>query len=304
MNYGFENGKWFVEHTSCTRTPGTLREEAENRVQDLYNENKKLILCTSSGLDSQVALHSFKTQDIPVECAFMHLNGYNEYELDNILVLEKKYGYKTNVITIDPDKLKDEVLALGSQLDVNPHHILHYKFVEQLPSDYNIVQALHDPWFVTKRSSNTHYVFNSFYDPEFARHYALTQVPRIGNIKMFCESAEFRLASVKDTLIDNFFDSYSYYDDATVLRRGKPIHDVYRYERYVKAMMYAKYWGKELEYFSKFAGYENIFWLDQLSDNYKKQHMVFIERNEFINFLSAGTGESKKFFESNWNELT
>ena len=64
MHWGFdENNKFYVEHASCTRPAGDLREESDRRARDIYlNNPSKIMLCLSSGLDSQIALVSFLKQ--------------------------------------------------------------------------------------------------------------------------------------------------------------------------------------------------------------------------------------------------
>lgn len=300
MDYGIDNGRFYIEHTSCERMPGTLRQESELRAQELYKENNKIILCTSSGLDSQTALHSFKSQGIPVECAFMHLIGYNDSEYENIKLLEKKYGYKTVIIEINPDDVKDECIELANRYDSNPHHILHYKFVEQLPSDYNIIQVIHDPWIVTKKQTGKHYIFHSFYDPEIARYNPLAS---IRNIRMFGDSSEFFASSISDSMFSNFLDSWQYYEGNNLVRQGKPIHDVFRYEYYIKPMLYAKHWRDDLMYFPKFAGYENISWMQDLQDKVKRERMCFIEYKYLVNFLLHENSGTHRFYEQQWNDV-
>lgn len=290
MRYGHD-GKFYVEYDSCIRPAGSLRSESDARARDLYATNNKIIICTSSGLDSQTALFSFKNQSIPVECAFMYMEGYNDNEYEHIKLLEKKYGHKTEIILIDPIKLKDECISIAEQYDTNPYHALHYKFIEQLPKEYDVVQAIHDPWIITH--NNKHYIFNSFYDPEISRYETLIKVPRSGKIQMFGDSSEFFLSSISDPLFDYFLKSHTYFNGNSYM----PMHDVYRYEYYIKPLLYAKHWGDELFYFPKFAGYENISWLRERLTEPKKKKLCAIERNELINFFKNGTG-SKRVYET------
>lgn len=295
MNYGFENNKFFVEYLPCSRPVGSLRAESDARARDLYAENQKLILCTSSGLDSQTALFSFKNQGIPIECAFMYMPGYNDNELENIKLLEKRYGYKTEVITIHPDRLKDEVIDLAKQFDTNPHHVLHYKFVEQLPSDYNVIQVVHDPWIISK--NNTHYVYHSFYDPEISRYETLRNLPRDGEIKLFGDSSELFLSSISDKIFDYFLDSWQYFDGNGLQRYGTEMHHIYRYDYYIKPLLYSKHWGNELIYFPKFAGYEKIEWLRDMLKEAKKEKMCVIDRKELIAYLQSQNSPARRYYQ-------
>lgn len=294
MNYGFENGKFFVEHVPCTRRHGSLRAESDARARELYADNQKLILCTSSGLDSQTALFSFMNQGIPVTCAFMHLPGYNDRELENIKLLENKYGHTTEIVSIDADKLKDEAIELARQFDTNPLHILHYKFLEQLPQEHDVVQVVHDPWIITR--NNRHYIFHGFYDPEISRHESLKQVKRTGNIKLFGDSSEFFLSSITDKLFNHFLDSWQYYEGNNLTKNGYPIEQVHRYDYYIKPMLYAKHWGNELLYFPKFSGYENIEWINNLLQTARKEKLCAIEITELVTHLKNINGNAKKFY--------
>ena len=79
-----------MEHTSCTRPSGNLKEESDRRARDIYLNNPgKIMLCLSSGLDSQIALVSFVKQGIPLECSFLRLDGFNENEYENLKTLMK-----------------------------------------------------------------------------------------------------------------------------------------------------------------------------------------------------------------------
>lgn len=295
MNYGIENNKFFVEYSPCSRPVGSLRAESDARARELYAENQKLILCTSSGLDSQTALFSFKNQGIPIVCAFMHMPGYNDSELENIRVLEKKYGHKTEIITIHPDKVKDEVISLAKKFDTNPHHALHYKFVEQLPDDYDVVQVVHDPWIISK--NNKHYIYHSYYDPEIGRYETLKNIPRQGNIKLFGDSSELFLSSISDSIFDYFLTSYTYFDSNGLKRQGEDLHHIYRYDYYIKPLLYSKHWGNELIYFPKFAGYEKIEWLSSILKEARKEKMCVIDRNELIAYLKSHNAPLKKYYQ-------
>ena len=84
MNHGFEDGKWYIDYTSCTRPVGNMRQESDKRALDIAQSNSKLMISLSAGIDSQSVLHSFITQDIPVETAFLYLPGYNDNEYNNL----------------------------------------------------------------------------------------------------------------------------------------------------------------------------------------------------------------------------
>lgn len=299
MILGFdENNKFYVEYNSCVRVPSTLRKESERRAREIYEQNNKVMLCLSSGLDSQIALHSFKSQGIPLECSFLRMGGFNDNELENVKVLEKKYGFKTNIVEINPNSVRDEIEQLKPQLDAHANHCLQYLFVSKLPSDYDIIQVLHDPWIYTNKNLGRHFLFHGYYDPEIARYRVLKSIKRSGEIHMFGDSSEFFLSCIGDDLFKYFFNSWVYYDGNELKQYDKKLPDLLRYEYYIKPMLYAKHWEDELSYFPKFSGYENIDWLMKEVRVIKTEKYVAIEFDKLIDHLSRYDGSNKRFVES------
>lgn len=297
MIFGFENGRFYIEYSGCTRTPGTLRQEAQARAREIYSQNKQVMLCLSSGLDSQIALHSFMSQQIPIECAFLRMGGYNDNELENVRVLEKRWGFRTHIVDIDPNSVREELEHLKVKLEAHSNHCLQHMFVRQLPGDYSIVQVLHDPWTLTSRKLNQHFLYHGYYDPEIARYRALKAIDRSGAIEMFGDSHEFFLSCVGDSLFDDFFNSWVYYDQNGLMQYGRKLPDVLRYEYYIKPMLYAKHWGDELVYFPKFSGYENIDWLMREVRVLQAERVVLIERKKLIDHLGTINAPARRFYE-------
>jgi len=302
MNYGFENEQFYVQYNPCTREVGSFKDECLIRAEELYKENKKIILSVSSGLDSQIALYSFHNRGIPIEHAFMYMEGYNDNEYKNLKILEKKYNFKSNIVKIDPIKSKDECLYLAKELDTNPLHILHYLFLKQLPENYDVIQVAHDPWIVTSSTTKKNYLVHSFYDPEISRYHALNTVRRTGKFKLFGDSDELFLSCINDELFQYFLTSNLYFNTKTTIN-GKKIDQVSRYDYYIKPLLYAKHWGDNLVYFPKFAGYENIPWLrTELEKSYRFK-ICFIEWNEGLSILKDINGSSKKYREVSVEEF-
>lgn len=301
MHWGFdENNKFYVEHTSCTRPAGNLKEESDRRARDIYLNNPgKIMLCLSSGLDSQIALVSFLKQGIPLECSFLRLDGFNENEYENLKTLEKKWGFKANVININPNTRRDEIEALKPRLDAHANHCIQHMFVSELPKDYDVIQVLHDPWLITNKQNGVHYVYQSYYDPEIARYRALSAIERTGKIVMFGDSSEYFLSSINDDLFHNFLDSWVYYDGNGFKLYDTKVNDVLRYEYYIKPMLYAKHWREDLVYFPKFSGYENIDWLYKEVRAIRKERQCFIPWKDLIAHLKSQTSVTKRFVELN-----
>ena len=77
MIQGFEDGKWYIDYTSCKRPVGNMRQESDLRAVEIAETSSKIMISLSSGIDSQSVLHSFITQGIPVETAFLSNYKYS-----------------------------------------------------------------------------------------------------------------------------------------------------------------------------------------------------------------------------------
>jgi hypothetical protein len=193
--------------------------------------------------------------------------------------------------------VRDEIEHLKTKLDVHANHCLQYMFVDQLPKNFDIIQVLHDPWFYTDRKRGTHHLFHGYYDPEIGRYRCLKQLQRSGEIHMFGDSSEFFLSCIRDELFQYFMDSWIYYDGNGLKQYDRKLVDVLRYEYYIKPMLYAKHWNKELIYFPKFSGYENIDWLMKEVRVIRQEKFVAIEFSTLIDHLSLYDGSTRRFTE-------
>lgn len=298
MSWGFENNKFYIDVPSCSREVKSYREEIESRAIEIANN--KLMLCLSSGMDSQIVLHTFKTLGIPFQCAFLRTNGFNEIEYQNLKLLERKYGIRAEIINIDPDNHRDEIEYLADRLDVHPNHALQYLFAKELPNDFDIVQSLATPWIV-KWNGNI-CMYGSYYDPEKSRHRAISSISeRTGKFINFDSTSEISLSYITDDLFKYFSQSWDYYDNKLIMPNkinffNKEMPSVYRYDFYIKPLFLAKNWGDELLYFPKIAGYENIDWINRIEDTTKYQHHhVLMPVRELIDHYQSQCPTVKRY---------
>ena len=303
MIYGLnEQGKFFVEYTACERPIGNVRQEMERACTRLANEGRVMI-SLSSGLDSQVLLHTFHTLKLPYECAFMHHPGFNDIELQQICKLEQKYGFKTTIVAVDPLSHRDEVEALAIETGLPAEHHLMKKFVAQLPEDRDILQGIESYDFVFK--DGRCYCMESWTAIEIASQRALREVPRSGRIVAIDRRApfnEFALAYLADSVVTGYLNALPYIRGNGLVERdtGEPPPLIFSWEYYVKPIIFGKYWGRELEYFPKYVSPEKIDWIMNPSDarlrhNYKNR-CVYIERGELIKLLTNwGSGETRRW---------
>lgn len=295
MDYGFENNLFYVEHPTCRRQPQSFKKECELRAVEIYQSNPKQMLSLSSGLDSQIALHSFLSQGIPLECAFMYLENVNEVEYEQVKILEKKLNFKSHIIKLNhPTTYREELEHLAKLTDTNVWHAMYIKFLEQLPGEYDFINTAHDPWIVTDWKSMIDRFIYCYYDPTVSRLRALDYVTRQGKNIEFVDTSEALLSIIEDDILKNFLDSKLYFRNQF---KQNQIYDVYRWDYYIKPFLYSKHWGNELEYFPKLAGHENIKWITDTVNSFNFKNICYIEKQELIDHLRNFNAPSKKFFE-------
>ena len=72
MEFGYLNNRFYIDVPSCRWEVKDFRTEVYRRAVNLYEQNNKLMLGMSTGLDSQIVLLSCLDQGIPIECVFMY----------------------------------------------------------------------------------------------------------------------------------------------------------------------------------------------------------------------------------------
>lgn len=299
MIYGFDNGKWWIEYQSCRWRPGNMREESDRRAKEIGETSKKIMLSLSGGIDSQSMLLSFQEQNIPVECAFLYLPGFNDHELKNLRLVEKKYQIKAHIIDIDVYKIKDELEAEAAEHDIQINSILQKKFLSLLPDDCDFVQMVHDP-YVHITPNNQPFWFQGYNSFEMVRHRAFELLERKGKFIFFGDTSEFLCSILDEEILWSCIYSWPYFK-GNGLSKGPEFPHVYlettdRWDYYIKPLIYGKYWKDELLYFPKWAGFENIpFFLTELKI---REHAMMTPLEPFVDFLKSCNGESRKYYQT------
>ena len=88
-DFGVKNSRFYVDYRPCSRPVDNLRVESERYARELSATGQHNILGLSTGLDSQVVLHSFLSQGLPLESAFLYFPTFNEVEFKQLQILEK-----------------------------------------------------------------------------------------------------------------------------------------------------------------------------------------------------------------------
>ena len=295
MIINFDQGIFSMTLEGCAWTIGSLREECEKKARILYEENPNIMVAVSGGLDCQVVLHSFFSQGIPVKAAFLSLNGYNDFEKSNVLKLKEKYNLDLTIINIDPDELKDELIEEYKQNGIPPFQLMHAGFLEQVPEDHTFIQGLDGPEFY--RKNDKWYLLETANSFGSSRTRALQQVKRTGKIVNWEKTAEIYYNILKDDVITAYHNSYDYIvNNGLCYKNGAEIKVVNHWDLYMKPLVYAKYWGKDLEYFGKYQGPENISWIMDVKWHRYDLNMIFIPVDEAMKVFST-PGAKKTFIQ-------
>jgi hypothetical protein len=298
MKYGIDNNKFFIELKSVGREVGNMRQESDKRARELaetYQGN--FVLSNSGGLDSQSVIHSFVTQGIPLETAFLYLPGYNDNEFEQVKILDKKYSLHTHILDLDPMSVKEEIFELSEKLDIPAkNNILQMKFLSLLPNDWNFIQMVHDPFVYVYPEYNKFGYMQGYYLPEISRTRAFESLNRKGANIFYGNTEEFLLSIIGDEIFKAALMAARYFDGNNITHPNKDLKTVDRWDFYIKPLIYGKYWGDELIYFPKFAGFENI---NYLYGNHKfKQKAVIIPYTELIDFLKTPGAMARRFYQN------
>ena len=298
MKFGFEDNKFYIELTSRSREVGNMREESDRRARDLAEQyGGKFMLGSSGGLDSQSVIHSFVKQGIPLETAFLYLPGHNDNELEQVKFIDKKYSMKTHIIDLDPLALEEEIVSLAEELDISArNNVLQRKFLSLLPDDYNFIQMVHDPFVYVYPDYERFGYLQGFYLPEITRQRAFDSLNRKGANIFYGNTEEFLLSIIGDDIFKSALMSARYFDGNGVTHPNKYLKTVDRWDFYIKPLLYGKYWGNELTYFPKYAGFETV---EYLHGNKKfKQRAVIIPYQELIDFIKTPGAITKRFYQN------
>lgn len=305
MKTGFENGRFFVEYTSPGRPIGNIRQELDIAVKLISEQSKeKLLLSLSSGLDSQVILHSLHEQGLPYTCAFLYMPGFNDNEYNGIKILEKKYNFKSLIVELDPAKEKDEVLEQAYKEHIYPNNFMHKKFVSLLPPDMDILTGTEGPDIVINRDTGRRLVMEAYWNFENVRLRTLRSVDRPGKILNIDrnDSSEALLASIlNDSIVRGYVNSLPYILDNGLVDEKTGIRppSIWNWNYYIKPIILGKYWNNELEYFPKFMGIENIDWI--MNCPIKQPYncdVTYVEYNNLKTFLNRKDSSTIRIYDS------
>jgi hypothetical protein len=227
----------------------------------------------------------------------MYLPGYNDNEYQNLKIVNKKFGIKTHIIDIDPHFCRAELEAEAAEHNIQINSILQKKFLSLVPSDYDFVAMVHDPYIYIDDKFNF-YWYQGHYSVESVRWRAFELVERSGKFIFFGDSSEFLASILNEELLWSCLTAWRHYKNNGINRRGSHLNlqTEDRWDFYVKPFIYGKYWKDELIYFPKFSGFENISYLQTPLPS--KEHAVLVPLKEFVNFLNSGNASPKRYYQN------
>lgn len=281
MEFKTDDQGFYIEYNKCQWELGNLREEYNRRARDIIAQGDKLILGISSGVDSQAALRSFMDQGIEIETAFLYMPGYNDVEFNNLKKLERAWQFKSHIVDIDPMACKEEIFEISKALNIPPFQIIHRKFLSQLP-DVNFLQGGDGP-FITFIKGIAHF-YEGYHTFEMSRKRAGDTLGRTAEYILFDKTSEIVVSTVKDDIMTAFINAHGLYT-----KQG--VRNISWWDSFIKGMYYGKYWGKDLMYFPKLSGAENIDYVIQGPRHTFKKDCINVPLDQLINDLLTTGGK-------------
>jgi hypothetical protein len=291
--YGVEEEKFFLCINPATNKNHNFYEACMYRAKEICDSVNNPVLGLSSGLDSQLVLHCLYSQGLKVDCVFRYYKGHNDFELNNLKILEKKYGFKTKIIEFDPAEIKDEVLEEYQRTKITPNQIIYKKFIEQLPENFDILQGLEGPNIV--KNKGVVYYLESYNSFEFSRRRAIDNLKRKGRFVSFEKNSNVLLSIFNEEIYQSFVHAYDYFNSHEFIKNHTYLIDYW--DLYVKVYIYHKYWKNDLIYFPKYQGPEGIDWIMNGPKNMYRDQAILIRMENLRNLLNSDNNEYQKFFE-------
>ncbi len=283
----------FILHVNPASRLLNFRDACVARASELAASLQNPVLSLSGGLDSQIVLHSFYEQGIKLDCIFRHFPGFNDNELENISLLQKKYNFHLTTVSIDTDSLKESILTEYEQTGIPPNQLLYKHFCSKLPDDLDIIQGLDGPNIYRHSKDKRLYYMESYNSFEFARRRAMDMLSRPGKFVSFEKNSNMLLSILNEETMVSFLNTYDYFFNNQV--DGVKVIDLW--DVYIKPYIYYKYWKQELAYFPKYQGPEGIDWIiDGPRHEYTKR-MISMEVDDLLEHLK--TGQATRQFISN-----
>jgi hypothetical protein len=287
--YSLDEGQFALHLNPATQTSHNFYEACMYRAKEIYDSVNNPVLGLSGGLDSQLVLNCLYSQGLKIDCIFRYYKGYNDIELHNISILEKKYGFKTTIVEFEPSKIKEEIMLEYNATGIPPNQLVYKKFISELPDDLDILQGLDGPNII--KHKDTVYYLESYNSFEFSRRSAIDSMNRVGKFVSFEKTSNILLSILKEEVFQSFMYAYDYFNSHDFIKNHSYLIDYW--DLYVKVHLYYKYWKDELVYFPKYQGPEGIDWIMNGPKNNYRKNMILIPVPKLLNTLNSNSGYEK-----------
>jgi hypothetical protein len=302
MRTSRENGTFYTEYIKPNRPVGTWRDELERAVK--IRCTKPVMLSLSSGLDSQLLLVTLSKLNIPFQAVYLDLIGHNQEQLSRVNELENRWGFKTDIVSVDPDSIKDKILDEATERSLPPNHLIHREFLSLLDKDKDFLIGLEGPDLVFEKSTNKSYVLeanNSFENTRLRILHEINRSGKIINIDKDPTDDDGMLYSIlTDEVYAGFVASMQYtFHNNLQNENGEKLDTIWYWNYYLKPIMMGKHWGNDLVYYPKLSGIETINWLKDcpIMHDYSKDK-TYTDYTRLVNFLRNGKDDTVRVYSS------
>ena len=273
-----------------------LELETEGRIptlekQSFYNDARRLLeeaqgipaIMFSGGLDAQILVKSFMANNAQFECFFMHNVGKNTFELEYARACEKKWGFKLNVIDIDPIKDLNHYQTLFPQIDITGYfYCQYYSFSRQIPADYDLVQTTMPYAMLWQRNNKLDLIF-SYYDFPSQCERVINHTANRKRYIGFPYTDSMHCGLYCNQFVNPMRNCWEYLADSFKQVKDKS----FLWDHSVKPLIYSYMFGDELIYFPKRTGLENFDWG---TGSVPPKHRVFMRHEEYEQLFLETSG--------------
>ena len=291
--YEFTNDQ-FILYIQPASHRLNFREACEYRARELYNSLPNPVLSFSGGLDSELVLHCFYSQGLKIDTYFLHSPGLNDIELEQIKLLDKRYGCKTNIFSISPEDVKSEMMAAYHETGIPPNQHLYGMFYKMMPDELDIIQGPEGPVIYHYPVNNKKYYMESWNSMEYSRRRIVDSFNRRGRNCNFEKNSNLLLSTLSDKIYESFIDTFSYFYNPSTWPTTQLIQ---LWDIHVKPFIFHKYWKDELIYFPKFrgAGAEKLDWIKNGPKHDYRSNVVLCELDHLKKVLTDSTVPVTKY---------
>jgi hypothetical protein len=253
-----ENDKCIATFIGPSRKFGNLREELTIDAKNISNRFGHVYVALSGGMDSQIIVRCLQDVGADFTPFFIHSIGCNDDELELIRQCEKFYGISVEIVSVDVHSKREEWLQ--RMLQDKLHTCLNYNIIDGcnlLKENHPIVMC--GPDICIAGNANYPHTVSTSYNYYRADNVRFRNIRKTRTLLDFPYSPESCASQYCDDFLKSYIECKLYYENNGLVDRTsyKPVRNNSLYQMYVKALLKARYFKKDILYFGKRTGYEN-----------------------------------------------